>query len=153
MKTAIKYDTNKASITEITEHLTHCDANFIPPLSSRVNIDDYAKKIATSATRLEAWSAQKLVGLVAAYCNDMEQRTAFITSVSVLTDWRGQGIPSSLINRCVAHVKKIDFSRIKLEAASNNIAAIKLYEKSGFTCCQAKTPIIAMTLKIENDGE
>lgn len=153
MNIGIKYDKNKASTAEITNHLTHCDSNFIPPLNSRVNIDDYAKKIATSATRFEAWSAEKLVGLVAAYCNDVEQRTTFITSVSVLTEWRGQGIPSELISKCIAHTKEIDFSRIKLEAASNNIPAIKLYEKSGFTSNQTNTPIIVMTLNIENDGE
>jgi len=153
MNTAIKYYQNKASIAEISEHLAHCDTNFIPPLSSRANIDNYAKKIAITATRFEAWSAEKLVGLVAAYCNDAEHRIAFITSVSALTEWRGQGVPSNLISRCIAHAKKNDFTLIKLEADSKNIPAIKLYEKSGFTSNQPNTPIIAMVLHIQNDGE
>ena len=90
MQAAVDYLSNKASEAEIAEHLSRCDADFVPPLSGRVEINDYAKKIASKATRFEAWSGGTLVGLVAAYCNDQEKHIAYITSVSVLRNGRAK---------------------------------------------------------------
>ena len=73
MRAEIDYLSNKASEAEIAEHLSRCDADFVPPLSGRVEINEYAKKIANKATRFEAWSGGMLVSLVAAYCNDHEK--------------------------------------------------------------------------------
>ena len=84
MSAAVKYQSNKASEVEIAEHLSRCDADFVPLLSSRVEIKNYAKKIINKATRFEAWSGDTLLGLVAAYYNDQEKRIAYITSISVL---------------------------------------------------------------------
>ena len=69
---------NKASEIEIAEHLTRCDTDFVPPLSGRVEINDYVQKIFGKATTFEAWSSGALVGLVATYCNDQEKRIAYI---------------------------------------------------------------------------
>ena len=97
MSAAIEYRLNMASAAQIAEHLLRCDADFVPPLSGRVEIRDYAQKIASKATRFEAWSGGTLVGLVAAYCNDRDKRIAFITSVSVLREWTGKGIAARLM--------------------------------------------------------
>ncbi len=53
---AVKYFLNKATTAQIIDHLQRCNADFIPPLSGRTNIDDYALKITNKATRFEAWS-------------------------------------------------------------------------------------------------
>ena len=92
MSVAVEYLTNKASVAEIADHLLRCDTDFVPPLVGRVEITDYAKKIANMAMRFEAWAGGTLIGLVAAYCNHQESRIAYITSVSVLRAWMGKGI-------------------------------------------------------------
>jgi len=74
MIAVVEYLSNKASEVEIAEHLSRCEADFVPPLSGRLEINDYAKKIASKAMRFEAWSDGRLVGLVAGYCNDQEKR-------------------------------------------------------------------------------
>ena len=79
---------NRASAAEIDAHLRACDDSFAPALSRRVDIDAYASKIAARAERFEAWANDRLVGLLAAYCNDPERRVAFVTSVSVMHRWR-----------------------------------------------------------------
>ena len=63
MSEGIQFSLNNASEAEIVGHLWHCDANFVPPLSDRVEINDYANKITNKAMRFEAWSGDKLVGL------------------------------------------------------------------------------------------
>ena len=146
MSVAVEFRLNHASEAEIAKHLQTCDANFVPPLSNRVEINDYAKKIANMAVRFEAWSGGTLIGLVAAYCNDQENHIAYITSVSLLREWMGKGIAASLMSRCVEHVKASGMRQVSLEVASDNKLAIRLYEKSGFVAGKANAPFVSMNL-------
>lgn len=153
MSAAVEYLSNKAVEAQIVEHLSRCDADFVPSLSGRVAIDDYANKIASKATRFEAWSGGMLVGLVAAYCNNHEKRIAYITSVSVLKAWTGKGIAAKLMKLCVEHAKASGMRQISLEVASDNTPAIKLYEKSGFVAGKANAPFVTMDLYLKSGEE
>src|SRR5271157_4249264 len=150
MSELVEYSLNKASEAEIVEHLRTCDADFVPPLSGRVEIKDYAQKIVNKSTRLEAWSEGTLVGLVAAYCNDSEKRIAYITSVSVLREWKGKGIAARLINQCVEYARASGMRLISLEVASDNTPAIRLYETSGFVAGKANGSFISMNLDLKD---
>ena len=150
MSAEVEYLLNKASAAEIAEHLACCDADFVPPLSSRVEVNNYAQKIASNATRFEAWSAGTLVGLVAAYCNDQEKHVAYITSVSVLKAWVGKGIAACLMSRCIGHAKALGMKQISLEVAEGNTPAIRLYEKNGFVVGKANAPFVSMNLSLES---
>lgn len=150
MSAVVEYLMNKASEAEIAEHLSRCDVDFVPPLSNRVEINDYAKKIASKATRFEAWSGGTLVGLVAAYCNDQEKRIAYITSVSVLRDWMGKRNSARLISQCIEHAKVSGMRQISLEVARDNTLAIKLYEKNGFVAGRANASFVSMDLYLKS---
>lgn len=148
MRTAVEYLSNKASEAELVEHLSHSDADFVPPLSGRVDVCVYAQKIASKAVRFEAWSGDTLVGLVAAYCNDQEKRAAYITSVSVLKTWTGKGIATRLVGQCVEHAKRSGMRQISLEVASGNTPAIKLYKKNGFVAGKGNAAFVSMILHL-----
>lgn len=153
MSASIAYLLNKASAEQIAEHLLRCDSDFEPALSSRVDINEYAKKIENKATRFEAWSDSTLVGMVAAYCNDREKRLAYITSVSVLRQWAGNGIATRLISRCAEHALASGMRQVNLEVARNNSRVIKLYEKCGFVASEADALFVQMSLILKNGGE
>ena len=119
---SIEFLLNKASAEQIAEHLLRCDSDFVPPLSGRVEIKDYAEKIATTAIRFEAWPGGALVGLVAAYCNDQDKHIAYITSVSVLRAWMSNGIAARLVGQCVEHAKTLGMRQISLEVAKREYA-------------------------------
>jgi len=148
LSAAVEYLSNQATWAQIAEHLSRCDADFVPPLSGRVEICDYAQKIATNAMRFEAWSGGTLVGLVAAYCNAQEEGIAYVTSVSVLKPWTAKGIAGRLLNRCVEHAKDAGMQRISLEVASDSTPAIKLYEKAGFVAGKVTTASVTMSLSL-----
>jgi ribosomal protein S18 acetylase RimI-like enzyme len=131
MSGEINFYLNKASEGEILNHLWSCDADFMPPLSIRVEMSDYTHKIAKKATRFEAW-VDELVGMLAVYCNDSEHRIAYITNVSVLPPWKNKGIASGLLERCIEHVKERGFEQIELEVDEKNTGAIQLYKNHGF---------------------
>ena len=145
---AVEIKRNLATAAEIATHLRACDGNFVPPLSQRVALDDYALKIVQRAERFEAWSGEQLAGLVAAYCNDCAFQTAFVTSVSVLPAWHGEGIASRLLQACTASVRQTGFKRIKLEVDAHNIAATRLYEKHGFAVSHIRNNSHTMLLAV-----
>ena len=153
MNAPIDYLLNKASAAQIAEHLVLCDADFMPPLSGRVEIKDYAQKIAGKATRFEAWSGGTLIGLVAAYCNDQERRIAYITSVSVLKAWAGKGVAAHLMNQCIEHATASGLRQVSLEVASDNTTAIRLYERRGFITGNVTAPFVDMNLNLKSGEE
>ncbi|MEW6107740.1 MAG: GNAT family N-acetyltransferase [Nitrospirota bacterium] len=153
MSETIEFKANEASEAVIAEHLSRCDADFVPPLSGRIEIVDYAKKIASKATKFEAWAGGKLVGLVAAYCNDQEKRIAYITSVSVLREWTGKGIAARLLKHCIKYATASGMRQVRLEVASDNMPAIGLYKKSGFVAGKMDAPFVTMELYLKRGEE
>jgi len=142
----VKYVLNRASKTEIAEHLRDCDDDFVPPLSSRVEIEEYAEKIQCKATRFEAWVDDNLIGLIAAYFNDKEKQCAFITSVSVFREWTGKGIGSELLQQCLGYAKTSSMKQLSLDVAVNNLPAIRLYKKNGFIVNASSSSMFTMSL-------
>ncbi|MEP6064284.1 MAG: GNAT family N-acetyltransferase [Paracoccaceae bacterium] len=129
----LRYSLDQSTALTIRSHLELCDADFDQTLSARVNLSDYAEKLAQTAARFEAWSdGDQLVGLVAMYCNAPDAGTAFITNVSVLPTRRGYGIAQRLMNDAVQHASGLGFERITLDVGQGATGAIALYVKSGF---------------------
>lgn len=109
-----------------------CDRDFSPPLHTYVDVEEYSTKIAERAVRFEAWNGDTLVGLVAAYLNDIEARSGFITNVSVLREFTHRGIGTRLVLEALKYARAEGFEAVSLEVAGNNALAIRLYEKLGF---------------------
>ena len=149
----VGYFWNRASEREIRDHLTCCDAEFLPRLSSRVDISEYARKIARNSMRVEAWSGAIMVGLAALYCNDRETRRSYITSVSVLMGWSRRGIATQLIGKCIDYTRTSGMNAVGLEVASDNVAAINLYERIGFVSSKSKEQLITMTYLLSIEGK
>ena len=152
MTTSIEWRVNAADAGLIAAHLRACDDTFTPPLSSRVDIEAYAQKLAGRSERFEAWSEGVLVGLLAAYCNDLDSRVAYISSVSIMPVSRGRGIASQLIARCVENVAALGHTAIELEVGTRNEAATRLYKKHGFASVRAsaQTTILRLALGKES---
>ena len=151
MTSRVKYCFNRATESNIYRHLSACNADFVESLIRRVNITEYCKKIYKKAVRFEAWSGDKLIGLVAVYCNDITQCKAYVTSVSVLNEWQGKGVASQLMSRCIEHVKELSMYCISLEVACENAPAIRLYEKCGFIIADNSDSLITMNLFLDKE--
>jgi ribosomal protein S18 acetylase RimI-like enzyme len=149
MSVAIVFRTNAATAAQIADHLLRCDAQFIPRLSGRVDITNYATKIVERSVRFEAWYDGALIGLVAAYRDLSEHRDAFITSVSVLADWSRRGIGTRLVRDCVADATHLRLRSVRLEVNDRNRSAIRLYERLGFSSREARGESIYMHLDLQ----
>ena len=148
MSELVEFCLNQATAAEIARHLSRCDSDFVPALSDRIDISDYAHKITEKAVRFEAWATAEVVGLVAVYCNDIERRAAYVTSVSVLRKWQGAGLASQLFERCIEYVTEMGFKCIELEVDCGNPNALRLYGRKGFEIDAVNKWVAIMRLKI-----
>lgn len=142
----INYKTKSALTEEIYSHLKECNENFIPPLEEKVNIMNYSKKIFENAITFEAWNEKILVGLIAAYLNDTENKSAFITNVSTIKSYMGKGIANELMRMCINYSKNHNFKVVNLEVSSKNADALNLYLKYGFVKNKEEDSITFMRL-------
>ena len=142
----INYNTKTALVEDIYSHLKECNYNFIPPLDEKVNIMNYSKKIYEKAITFEAWDEKILIGLIATYLNDAENKMAFITNVSTIKEYMGKGIANELMKMCISYSKSHNFNEINLEVSSKNTDALNLYKKYGFVKNKEEDSITFMRL-------
>lgn len=128
----VRFARNDSDAQAIGAHLRLCDADFVPPLSTRVVIDRYAEKLADKAERFEAWVEGNLVGLVASYCDRPESGAAFVSSVSLLPARRGSGLGGKLMRDCCAYAAAAGFKRVELRVDTGNGPARLFYGRLGF---------------------
>jgi len=128
----LRYRRDTATTEDVHAHLARCDADFTPPLSARLDLGDYAAKLAERAARFEAWDAGRLVGLVAAYVTPGAPE-AFISNVSVVSELRGRGVAAALVADCIDRARASGAATLTLEVATADRAAGRFYEKLGFT--------------------
>src|SRR3954468_8964943 len=129
---SLLYRRDTATSGDVYAHLTHCDADFTPPLSARLDLEDYAAKLAERAARFEAWDGGRLVGLVAAYVTPGAPE-AVISNVSVVSELRGHGGAAALVADCIDRARGSGAATLRLEVATADRAAGQFYEKFGFT--------------------
>lgn len=147
----IQYSINKSNLLQIFEHLTACDSSFIPALSTQVKLDQYSKKILKNATRFEAFSNNKLVGLIACYLNDYKSEIGFITNISVMSSFNGKGIAKQLLVMLLQYAAENNFNTISLEVNKSNLPALTLYKRTGFVLADEKQGVLQMILQIINN--
>jgi len=128
----ISYRTQTTALLDIYNFLIACDSDFTPKLSSEINLYKFSEKIHKNAVRFEAYSDDKLIGLLCVYLNDKESNVGFINHISILQKYKGNGISSILIKNCLEYAKSKQFKYIRLEVSKNNTIAKKLYEKYTF---------------------
>jgi GNAT superfamily N-acetyltransferase len=153
MSEDVSFRTGSASLEQVTALLRHSDASFVPPLSSRVDLDAYAHKIVRHAVRLEAWQGAEPVALLAMYCNDPGSGTAFVTSISVAPAFTRRGIASALLAAGMAHARAAGMRTIALEVDANNSAARRFYETHGFAGTGSCGPALQMSLQLDTRNE
>src|SRR2546423_3514863 len=112
-------------------HLTSGARRFSPPLSDRVDIGEYSKKLRLNAVTFEAWNGESLVGLLAAYI-DGRERSCFITNTSVSPGFSRRGVAAKLLAACFERARAEQVETVSLEVSQDSHAAIGLYTKFGF---------------------
>jgi len=67
---------------------------------------------------------------------EVSKQVALISDMYVKPEFRRRGIGSLLLEKCFEHLRKLDIKHVMLSVLSNNLAAVKFYEKHGFKICR-----------------
>lgn len=138
---------NTSTLGDIVDHLGRNDSEFYPKLSSRVEIDEYSKKIFQFADRYEVFSQSCMVGLIAVY---KTRDLWFVTSVSVDRSQREFGWGSRLLSAIIEDAVHTSPS-IELEVNVKSEAAISLYRKLGFKIKDDNGEVLIMERPTKNE--
>lgn len=145
---ALVFKEKAAGRSQVYAHLEACDKNYIPYLSKKVDLQEYSGKIVDNAITFEAWSNDRVIGLVAAYFNNADEGIVYITNVSVTGEFSNKGIATELMKMCLKKAKSLNFDELILEVSKKQNNAIRLYNKFGFQEFDAKEEKILMRLSI-----
>ena len=118
------------SLGDFSDFISETDQDFVPPLCSRVNINDYYSKLCNKAEILLCLDSKRIVGMIAFYCNDVVTKEVYVTFIAVLPEYRGNSIASNLLERAVDVSLTYGMRKIKIDTNSN--AAYRCYLKNGF---------------------
>jgi ribosomal protein S18 acetylase RimI-like enzyme len=147
MNTTLNFKEQTATSQEVIEHLWQCNENHSPVLSEKVDLSSYSRKIREKAITFEAWSGNVLIGLVAAYLDDVDG--GYITNVSVVNAYMGKGVANQLMKMCIAHADQKGFDKLTLEVSIGNSKAIQLYKKFHFVQYQTNNNSTLMKLEFK----
>ena len=118
---------------KILSFLEKLNAEFHPPLSTKVNFDDYIDKIFRLAEFFCFLDDDgELIGLLVMYANDKKALAAHITLLAVDPKYRGRKIASRLLSEAKIVAKDSALKRVKTVTWKDNQKAIRLYNKMGF---------------------
>lgn len=129
-----EYSVNLESVNEIEirKLLFQYDTYFIPKISDRTNLEEYAKKLSTNATFILAKNKNTIVGFAAFYYNPAPQST-YLPLIAVDQDCQGLGIGRMLVEKMVNYCFINNSAGILLEMRADNSKLFKFYSDFGFT--------------------
>ncbi len=128
----IDYKINSIDLDSLIEYLLSRDFDFIPPLSARLDISEFAEKLYRFATIYSAHAA-RIIGISAIYANNFETYEAYITNISIHPEYYGTGLAKNFMNFCLNDLKEKKFKSVKLEVNRENVRAITFYRKFDFS--------------------
>ena len=142
----------RADAAGVAAHLRRCDGSFVPALSARVDLDAYAAKLVSLATRLEIWDHGRLVAL-AAYYLDGPTGNSFLSNLSVDPSCQRRGLGHDLLRETIRHAAARGAKLIELDVGEGNRAAVALYEAVGFKPRSVASGAVRMHLSLQNKGQ
>lgn len=112
------------------EFLCRIDYDFPTPLSRKVDLKEYAVKLSELAFVSASIRGNDIVGCVAMYCNNIDERFAYIPLVAVDKPFRGKHISKALMMNAIVYARENGFKTIGLH--TENQVALNLYLSLGF---------------------
>ena len=101
-------------------------------LSSRVELSEYAAKLAENASVIAMQNDKECIGMAAVYMNDVNTKTAYISLIGIKEIYQGNGYGKLLLDFLIAEAKKAEMEKIRLEVDGINKKAQSFYFKCGF---------------------
>lgn len=117
----------------IQEALAVLEGNLIPSLSERkIDLKAYSEKISKYGNVWCHYDCGKPVSILAGYCNDKSNYTAYLTILAVNEAYRSKKLGTSLMAEYELYAQKSGMKKSKLEVRKSNTSAQSFYKKHGY---------------------
>lgn len=116
--------------SEVRLLLEKSDAEFDPPQSSWVDLDEYATKLSNNAHFIIAVDDHNIVSYLAYYVNEVS-KFAYIPLFWVASNERNKGIGKSMLDELTMRMEG-KVNSIQLQVLEKNIKAQNFYTREGF---------------------
>lgn len=128
----VDYITDKIQVNLklLKEYVKSTSEDFIPPLVGRVDIDTWTEKIYNNGYVILSLFKGTIVGAIFFYANDEINKMAYVSYLSVNSEFRSQGIASELLRLCFH--KSSENGMTEIGVHTHNPKALRLYQKIGF---------------------
>lgn len=138
------------TVSEISIYLSENDQIFVPSLSSRLDIKNFAVKLNNYAVHFCAIEKERIVGFLGCYFNDPLKKVGFISTFSVVNEIQRKGVAKKLLVASMEYGIKNGFEEIRLKVFISNLAALRFYTGSGFSEVSRDTNQIVMVLSLQS---
>ena len=120
----------------LLSYLKLVDKDFGVPLSSKIDMTQYVVKLLSLGNVIVVMENEEIASCICFYCNDFQERKAYISLLSTLSFYQGKGYAKMLVNEAIRYCRTKRFQKIFVD--SINIAAVSLYMSEGFRKIQTE---------------
>lgn len=96
-----------------------------------ISIKEYCHKLIDQGVVIGCTNPNKCA-IIAGYCNDLENRVAYISSLIVSPNLRGRGVGKALIKSFEEYALGCGMIKIRLEVFNQNKNVVDFYIKQGY---------------------
>lgn len=117
----------------IRDFLQDVDGLFPVPLSKKQDLNVFAQKLCEKATLCASFGDDRIVALVAGYTDQVDDDLGYISIVATRPEAQGKGLASAMVKEFLSIAARKKLRAVHLYAVKDNLLAIKMYKKLGFT--------------------
>lgn len=122
----------KPTLEQIEEFLIAVDHDFPVPISKKVDLKEYAKKLFENATICYEYQNGVIAAMVAGYTKNLTENLAFVSIMATRKEYRGHGFASKQLAKFLEECRKVEASGAHVYAVESNLPAVATYKKLGF---------------------
>ena len=123
----------KLTVDKIDKFLNAVDGDFPVPLSEKQDLHQLAAKLAEKGTVCFAQENGEICSMVLGYTENVIGNMGYISIVATIPLAKGKGYASRLVREFVEKAREKGLSAVHLYAVKDNIPAVRMYKKLGFT--------------------
>ena len=127
---SLLYTYGRLSFEKVRAFLLETDDEFPTPLSARVDINSYAKKLSEFSEFSLCQDGESIVGMISCYTN--RPPLGYMTHACVKKQYQARKVFSKLFQQLRDNAKERGILRFQLEVDADNSHARRIYEHYGF---------------------
>ncbi len=121
-----------------------------PSLLNQIDsLESYVKKLSMNAQTFILVNDDLDIGILSIYCNDHENKIAFISTFGIDKIYNGKGLSKELLNYGLIYIERIGLNKVHLEVSRVNKRAITFYKKNQFYIIETRENSYMMELLLK----